>query len=46
MYPTKRHKVFLSYHHDEDQEYKNTFVRMMGSDIVDKSVKEIQDRAV
>lgn len=40
MYPTKRHKVFLSYHHDEDQEYKNTFARMMGSDIVDKSVKE------
>ena len=41
MYPTQtpRHKVFVSFHH-EDQAYKDLFVRMMGDDIVDKSVED------
>ena len=38
MPQTPRHKVFISYHHDEDQEYKNRFVEMMGSNIIDRSV--------
>ena len=38
MPQTKRHKVFISFHHDEDQKYKDRFVRMMGNNIVDKSV--------
>ena len=33
-----RHNVFLSYYHEEDQKYKDRFVRMMGDNIVDKSV--------
>ena len=33
-----RHNVFLSYYHEQDQEYKDLFVRMMGDNIVDKSV--------
>ena len=37
MYQTPRHKVFISFHH-QDQAYKNWFVRMMGNDIVDESV--------
>lgn len=37
MPETPRHKVFVSYHH-EDQEYKDRLVRMMSDDIVDKSV--------
>ena len=36
---TQRHKVFVSFHH-EDQEYKNTFVQMMGDSIVDKSIED------
>lgn len=32
-----RHKVFVSFHND-DMVYKNRFVRMLGDDIVDKSV--------
>ena len=32
-----RHKVFVSFHH-EDQEYKDRFVRMMNDFMVDKSV--------
>ena len=32
-----RHKVFVSYHH-EDQEYKDRFVQMMNGFMVDKSV--------
>ena len=39
MAQTKRHKVFISFHHD-DQKYKDLFVRMMGDDIVDKSVED------
>lgn len=40
MSQTDRHKVFVSYHHYKDQKYKNEFVRMMGDDIVDKSVED------
>ena len=36
---TKKHKVFISFHVD-DQKYKKRFVRMMGNNIVDKSVKD------
>jgi len=36
--PLPRHNVFISYYHDEDQRYKDRFVRMIGSNIVDKSV--------
>ena len=39
MYETPRHKVFISFHH-EDQYYKDSFVQMMGNDIVDKSVED------
>lgn len=39
MSQTNRHKVFVSFHH-EDQEYKDLFVRMMGDDMVDKSVED------
>lgn len=39
MKQANRHKVFVSFHHD-DQEYKDLFVRMMGDDIVDKSVED------
>jgi len=36
---TERHKVFVSYHHDNDQGYKKSFIDMMATDyIVDKSV--------
>ncbi len=38
MTQTKRHKVFISYYHDEDQEWKDRFVQMMGNRIVDRSV--------
>ena len=38
MTRTRRRKVFVSYHHQEDQEYKDRFVRMMSGHIVDKSV--------
>ena len=33
-----RHNVFLSYYHEQDQKYKEQFVRMMGNAIVGKSV--------
>ena len=35
---TKRHNVFITYHHDHDQQAKNRFVRIMGDNIVDMSV--------
>lgn len=35
-----RHKVFVSYHHANDQRYKDLFVQMMGDDIVDRSVRD------
>ena len=34
----RRRKVFISYHHQEDQEYKDRFVQMMTGHVVDKSV--------
>lgn len=37
MYQAPRHRVFISFHH-QDQAYKEWFVQMMGSDIVDESV--------
>ena len=37
MNQTPRHRVFISFHHD-DQYYKNWFLQMMGDDIVDESV--------
>ena len=40
MNQTPRHKVFVSYHHRNDQHYKNLFVRMMGYNIVDRSVED------
>ena len=39
MATTKRHKVFVSYHH-EDEIYKKKFYKMLGSDIIDWSVKD------
>lgn len=38
MPQTKRHKVFISYYHQDDQEWKNRFLTMMGDRIVDRSV--------
>ncbi|MDE2838673.1 MAG: TIR domain-containing protein [Chloroflexota bacterium] len=35
---SRKHNVFLSYYHEQDQRYKDRFVRMMGDNIVDKSV--------
>ena len=39
MPQTKRHKVFISFHHD-DQRYKDRFVRMMKGNVVNKSVED------
>lgn len=39
MLQTPRHRVFISYYHD-DQAYKDWFVRIMGDDIVDESVSD------
>lgn len=33
-------KVFITYHHDDDQAYKDNFVRALGSKFVDKSVSQ------
>lgn len=39
MSMSRRHNVFLSYYHGQDQEFKDRFVRMMGEgSIADKSV--------
>ena len=38
MAQTKRHKVFISYFHEDDQKWKDRFVKMMGDRIVDWSV--------
>ena len=34
----KRHNVFITYYHDQDQRAKDQFVHMMGDNIVDMSV--------
>ena len=39
MPQTKRHKVFISYCYEDDEVWKDCFIRMMGYRIVDKSVK-------
>ena len=39
MYQTPRHRVFISFHH-EDQAYKDWFIQVMGDDIVDESFAE------
>ena len=39
MQRVPRHRVFISYHH-EDQYYKDWFARMMDNDIIDKSVED------
>ena len=40
MVTTQRHKVFVSYHHSYDEEYKEEFCDLLGLDIVDKSVED------
>lgn len=35
---TTRHKVFISYHHENDEGYKNQFERMFGDIYISKSV--------
>ena len=32
--------MFISFHHDEDQKYKDRFVRMMKGNVVNKSVED------
>ena len=39
MVQVRRHKVFVSYHHEQDQEYKDRFINLMRDDMVDRSVK-------
>ena len=36
----KQHKVFISYHHQNDEAYKRYFCNKLGSDIVDRSVED------
>ena len=38
MVRRRRHNVFVSYYHDRDQRDKERFVRMMGVNIIDRSV--------
>ena len=46
MSKAPRHKVFISYHHDRDQKYKDWLLETMSDDIVDSSVRDgdIDDR--
>ena len=37
---TDRHKVFISYYHKDDQEYKNRLTQALGNNFVNKSVRE------
>ena len=39
MVTATRHKVFVSFH-NEDEEFKEYFCKMLGTDIVDKSVED------
>ena len=38
MARSRRRRVFISFHHQEDQEFKDRFVQMMSDHIVDRSV--------
>ena len=38
MTTVPRHNVFISHHHEQDQEYKDRFVRMMGDNMIDRSI--------
>ena len=38
MVRRRRHNVFVSYYHDQNQRDKERFVRMMGDNIIDRSV--------
>ena len=38
MAQTKKHKVFVSYHHEQDEERKDRFVRMVGDRMVGRSI--------
>ena len=40
MTDVPRHKVFISYYHEDDQEYKNRLVQALESKFVDKSVSQ------
>ena len=40
MHQGPRHKTFISYHHENDQEYKDRLVEEMAADIVDRSVED------
>ena len=40
MRQAPRHKTFVSYHHENDQEYKDRLVEEMAADIVDRSVED------
>ena len=40
MNQTPRHKVFISYYHEDDQPYKNRLVQALASQSVDKSVSQ------
>ena len=40
MAKTETHKVFVSYHHGDDEDYKKIFCKMLGSNFIDKSVED------
>ena len=40
MNQASKHKVFISYYHQDDQEYKNRLVNALDSKFVDKSVSQ------
>ena len=40
MRQAPRHKTFVSYHHENDQEYKDLLAAEMAEDIVDRSVQD------
>ena len=40
MYQAPRHRTFVSYHHGNDQAYKDLLVEEMAADIMDRSVED------
>ena len=40
MYQVPRHRTFVSYHHCNDQAYKDLLVEEMAADIIDRSVED------